>query len=440
MARDEPLLPNAGIVARREYVDRVRSPLFRISTLVLMALAVGVALTPIVIRYLDRSTVDRIAIIADEERLAVGTIAAADGIMNVPPPGVGAGEWTPPYRIERATDRDLAMQQLAGGRLDGIIEVVRLADDSLDVTYHTAGPPDGVRSQLAGFTALSVAILDWTSSLPPGSELGNFRTPTFNTAPLGGPTEGGRQVDAVVIASRGFLGTVFLILMFITILIYGMWVATGVATEKSSRVMELMISAASPRQLLVGKVLGIGGAGLTQYVAIATPAVLVLAFQDEIARALLGPGGAGLPTGGLTIGLLGAYGVFFLLGFALFALIYAAVGSFVSRPDDLQTLSLPLSLVAMAGYLSALVVLLGGGGVLGRLASFIPPFSPFAMLARLMVSDVQPWEVALSVTILLVTIALVSVVTVRIYATGVLLYGQRPGLRGFIAAARRAGS
>ena len=440
MARDEPLLPNAGIVARREYVDRVRSPLFRISTLVLMALAVGVALTPIVIRYLDRSTVDRIAIIADEERLAVGTIAAADGIMNVPPPGVAAGEWTPPYRIERATDRDLAIQQLAAGRLDGIIEVVRLDDDSLDVTYHTAGPPDGVRSQLAGFTALSVAILDWTSSLPPGSELGTFRTPTFNTAPLGGPTEGGRQVDAVVIASRGFLGTVFLILMFITILIYGMWVATGVATEKSSRVMELMISAASPRQLLVGKVLGIGGAGLTQYVAIATPAVLVLAFQDDIARALLGPGGAGLPTGGLTIGLLGAYGVFFLLGFALFALIYAAVGSFVSRPDDLQTLSLPLSLVAMAGYLSALVVLLGGGGVLGRLASFIPPFSPFAMLARLMVSDVQPWEVALSVTILLVIIALVSVVTVRIYATGVLLYGQRPGLRGFIAAARRAGS
>ncbi len=80
--------------------------------------------------------------------------------------------------------------------------------------------------------------------------------------------------------------------MFITILIYGMWVATGVATEKSSRVMELMISAASPRQLLVGKVLGIGGAGLTQYIAIAVPAVLVLAFQDEIAGAVLGPGQA----------------------------------------------------------------------------------------------------------------------------------------------------
>jgi ABC-2 type transport system permease protein len=439
MSRHDPLLPNALIVARREYLDRVRSKLYRISTVVLMALAVGVAITPIGIRYLDRSTIDRIAIVADDDELASQTIATANGIMNIPPPGVDAADWTPPFQIVRETDRDLAIHELAAGRIDAIIEVTRLPDEGLGVTYQTNGPADSVQAQLAGFVALSVGIIDWTSSLPSDSELGTFNPPTFSQRSLIAPTEGGRAVDAVVVASRGFLGTVFIILMFITILIYGMWVATGVATEKSSRVMELMISAASPRQLLVGKVLGIGGAGLTQYVAIALPAVLVLAFQDEIARAVLGAAGVGLPTGGLTIGLLAAYGLFFLLGFALFALIYAAVGSFVSRPDDLQTLSLPLSLVAMAGYLSALVVLLGGGGTMGRVVSFVPPLSPFAMLSRLMVSDVQPWEVALSIGILLATIALVAVATVRIYATGVLLYGQRPGIRAFIAAARRAG-
>ena len=438
MSRHDPLLPNAFIVARREYVDRVRSKLYRISTVVLMALAVGVAITPIGLRYLDRSTVDRIAIVADDDQLAAGTIATANGIMNIPPPGVDAEDWTPPFEIGES-DRESAIHELATGRIDAIIEVERLPDGQLNVTYRTNGPADSVQAQLAGFVALSVGIIDWTSSLPEGSDLGTFRTPKFEQESLIAPTQDGRAVDAVVVASRGFLGTVFIILMFITILIYGMWVATGVATEKSSRVMELMISAASPRQLLVGKVLGIGGAGLTQYVAIAVPAVLVLAFQDEIARAVLGAGGVGLPTGGLTIGLLAAYGLFFLLGFVLFALIYAAVGSFVSRPDDLQTLSLPLSLVAMAGYLSALVVLLGGGGLMGRIASFVPPLSPFAMLSRLMVSDVQPWEVALSIGILVVTIGLVAVATVRIYATGVLLYGQRPGIRAFIAAARRAG-
>ncbi len=439
MSRHDPLLPNALIVARREYVDRVRSRLYRISTVILMLLAVGVAITPIGLRYLDRSTVDRIAIVADDDELATGTIATANGIMNIPPPGVDASDWTPPFEIVREADRDFALAELAAGRIDAIIEVARLPDRQLGVTYRTNGPADSVQAQLAGFVALSVGIIDWTSSLPPGSELGTFQTPKFEQRSLIAPIEDGRAVDAVVVASRGFLGTVFIILMFITILIYGMWVATGVATEKSSRVMELMISAASPRQLLVGKVLGIGGAGLTQYVAIALPAVLVLAFQDEIARAILGAAGVGLPTGGLTIGLLAAYGLFFLLGFALFALIYAAVGSFVSRPDDLQTLSLPLSLVAMTGYLSALVVLLGGGGLVGRIVSFVPPLSPFAMLSRLMVSDVKPWEVALSVGILLATIALVAVATVRIYATGVLLYGQRPGIRAFISAARRAG-
>jgi ABC-2 type transport system permease protein len=439
MARRDPLLPNAAIVARREYRDRVRSPLFLVSTIVLMGLALAVALAPIAIRYLDQQRVARIVIVADDDVLAAATIATAEGIMNIAPPGADRETWRAPFAFERVLDLTAAEADLARQRIDAILLVRRGSDGALDVTYRTAGPTDGVRSQLAGFTALSVGIIDWTRSLPPGSDLGAFKTPVFRAESISAPVENGQVVDAVEAASRAFLGTVFIILMFITILIYGMWVATGVATEKSSRVMELMISAASPRQLLFGKVVGIGGAGLTQYTAIAIPAVLVLAFQDQIARAVLGDSGAGLPIGGLTIGLLVAYGAFFLMGFTLFALIYAAVGSFVSRPDDLQTLSLPLSLVAMGGYLSALIVLLGGGGFVGRVASFVPPFSPFAMLARLMVSNVQPWEVAVSVGILLVTIGIVGLATVRIYATGVLLYGQRPGFRRFIAAARHAG-
>ena len=92
-------------------------------------------------------------------------------------------------------------------------------------------------------------------------------------------------------------------LLFITVVIYGMWVATGVAAEKSSRVMELMISAASPRQMLTGKVVGIGAAGLTQYVAIAAPTLVLIAFQDRIAEAVLGPGWAeGAPLVGLSPG------------------------------------------------------------------------------------------------------------------------------------------
>jgi ABC-2 type transport system permease protein len=438
--RRDPLLPNAGIVARREYRDRTRSPLFVASTIVLMGLALVVAISPIAIRYLDRQTVTRIAVVADDAQLASVAVGVADSLLNIPPTGSDPAKWERPFDIAPASDRPAAQADLAAGRVSGVMDVARLPSGQLDVTYRTNGPPNPVRSQLVGFAALALGILDWTSSLPKDSQLRPFQTPVFTPVSIAAPGDGGQPVDPQELASRSFLGIVFVVLIFITVVIYGMWVATGVAAEKSSRVMELMISAASPRQLLTGKVVGIGLAGLTQYVAIALPALGVLAVQDRIAEAVLGPTwAAGAPLVGLTPNLLGAYGLFFLLGFTLFALIYAAMGSFVSRPDDLQTLSLPLSLVAMAGYLSAIVALSGGGGRWTTIASFVPPFSPFVMLARVMTGSVAPWELALSIALLLVAIAVVAVVAVRLYAAGVLLYGQRPGVRAFIAAARRAG-
>lgn len=440
MRRRDTLLPNAGIVARREFRERVRSPLYVASTVVLMILALGVSLTPTVIRYLDRQTVTRIAIVSEDVALAERAVGIVDGVLNSRPEGADPETWRKPFLIERAASTTAADRALDRGSVAGVLALGRGADGQIDATYRTQGLPDGTRTQLVQIAVFGLGVLDWTANLPADSQLGAFRTPGFNLESTTAPTVDGRPVSAQEIASRSFLGTVFIVLMFISILIYGMWVATGVATEKSSRVMELMISAASPRQLIIGKVLGIGGAGLTQYLAIAIPALVVLAFQDRIAEAILGPGGAaGAPVAGLTAPLLLGYGTLFLLGFTLYAFVYAAVGSFVSRPDDLQTLSLPLSLIAMTGYLASLPILIGGGGALSTLASFVPPFSPFAMLARIMVGRVEAWEIALAVGLLVVATAIVAVVAIRMYSAGVLLYGQRPGLRAFVAAARRAG-
>jgi hypothetical protein len=114
-----------------------------------------------------------------------------------------------------------------GGQIDAIIEVVRLPDRQLEVTYRTARPGRW-RPEPAGGLRRAVARdprLD--ELLPRADSSGRSRRRRSARSSLIAPTEGGRQVDAVVVASRGFLGTVFIILMFITILIYGMWVATG---------------------------------------------------------------------------------------------------------------------------------------------------------------------------------------------------------------------
>ena len=439
MAERDPLLPNAGIVARREYRDRVRSPLFISSTIVLMGLAMLVALAPIAIRYLDRQTVTNLAVVSDDPGLAQRAASVADQLLNIPPAGADPSVWEKPFRVELIPDRAAAESALAGGHLAGIMIVQRLANGQVDVAFRTSEGINGERSQLLSIAAFGIGVLDWSSRLPGGTATAPFITPAYHVESTNTASEGGRPLDPQEAASRGLLGIVFVVLLFITVVIYGMWVATGVASEKSSRVMELMISAASPRQMLTGKVVGIGAAGMTQYFAIAIPTLVLIAFQDQIASAILGPGWSeGAPLVGLSPALLAGYGVFFVLGFVMFALIYAAMGSFVSRPDDLQTLSLPLSLVAMVGYLTAIMALGGGGGAWVTLASFLPPFSPFVMLARVMVSAVQPWEVMLSIGLLVAAIAAVAVVATRMYAAGVLLYGTRPGVRAFVAAARKA--
>ena len=107
----------------------------------------------------------------------------------------------------------------------------------------------------------------------------------------------------------------------------------------------------------------------------------------------------------------------------------AAAGSLVSRAEDLQVLALPLSLIAIAGYLQAVMALSGGLPTFMRISSFVPFWSPFVMLTRLTVGRAEPWEVALAFGLLIAAIGVIGVLAVRVYAAGVLLYGQRPGFR-----------
>ncbi len=432
------LLPNARLVARREYLERVRSRAFVISTVILAVIAVLLALLPLGLRYADRQTVVRVEVYADDPALAARSLGVLDALLNRPPADADPETWDPEFLITTSDDLEASLGSVDRGTVDGLLVAERKADGSLDFTLHSRSGAGSLQIQLLNFAALGIAILEWTAALPPDSAIGPFVPPDFSVINPGGPTADGAPLDPQQMAGRVILGTFFVVLIFITLLTYGMWVATSVASEKSSRVMELLVGAATPAQLLVGKVAGVGSAGLTQYVVILIPAVSVLLLQETIGEVVLGlPADASRSAlSGLSATLLIAYGVYFLLGFALYAFLYAAAGSLVSRMEDVQQLALPMGLLSMVGYLVTVLSLSAADSDWLVAFSFIPFFSPFAMLARLIVGQVAGWEVIVSLCILVVSILLVAALAARIYRVGVLLYGQRAGLRLFVRALR----
>jgi ABC-2 type transport system permease protein len=429
----------ALLVARREYLDRIRSRAFRITTLIVAIVAVALSLTPIALKYLDQHAIVRIAVIAPTATLANGTVSIVDGLVNHPPAGQDPARWEKPFQIVAVSDLQASIGDVAAGRIDGVLEVSRNADGGLGFVFHSRDTATSARAQIIGFAAEGVAILDWTASLPRGADTPPFRQPTFDVRMEGAAAGSGTEpIDQQELAGRSILAMIFVVLLFISLVTYGMWVATSVATEKTSRVMELLISATDPRNLLLGKVVGVGAAGLTQCLAIVLPALAFFLLQDRIAAVVLdSSAGPGAPIVSVTPEMLLAYGAYFLLALVLFTLAYAAAGSLVSRQEDVQQLAMPMSFLTMAGYILAIV---GLGSITARwlvILSFVPFFSPFLMVTRIMVGRAEPWEVALSMGLLIATIVGVAVLAERVYGAGVLLYGQRPGLRMFIAAMRR---
>lgn len=426
------VVANSWLIASREFRERVRSRLFFVSTVLLAFLAVGVSLTPILIKAADRGTTTRIAVASDDAALARDSIVILDGYLN-PRPVPGQPN---PYDFVPTSVAEASAESVANGTYAGALIVTRRENGQVAVQFLNGEQIGTDRIQQLQVGSFAIGIFDWIKSSGIVGA-GAFRTTDFVSAQVSAGANGGgaKPIDAAEYAGRRIVGVVFVILIFITLVIYGMWVAAGVVAEKSSRVMELLISAASPAELVTGKVVGIGLAGLVQYVAILVPALVTLLFQDRIAEAVLGSaGGVSLSLAALTPGLLAAYGAFWILGFILYALIYAAAGSLVSRAEDLQVLALPLSLVAIGGYLQAVMALSGGISDTVRLASYVPFWSPFVMLTRLTVGRVEPWEIVLSFGLLIAAIPIVGVVAVRVYSAGVLLYGQRPGARQIIGA------
>jgi len=161
--------------------------------------------------------------------------------------------------------------------------------------------------------------------------------------------------------------------------------------------------------------------------------MLGIVFQGQIASLVLGgpPGSISLPAG-LSPGMLVIFGIVFVLGFALYAVLYAGAASLISRSEDLQNIVAPMSLLASAGYLVAVYSttgLISAGSRLVTIMTFIPFWSPVLVITRLGAGEIPPLEAVLALAILAISVPIALRIAARLYSAGVLLYGQRPSIR-----------
>lgn len=218
------------------------------------------------------------------------------------------------------------------------------------------------------------------------------------------------------------------LLLYMSIVLYGQSIMMSVIEEKTQRVAEVVVASISPDKLLTGKVVGVGAVGLTQQLVWVASALLLMRFQGPIGKALGISSGAPLDLPSVTVGTALAFVCFFVLGYTLFATMFAAAGSMVSTPQDAQQVATPLTLLIVPSLLLLTPVLMEPNGTLSRAVTLIPFTSPILMPVRMSLTSISALEVAASIALLLLTVFGAMWVAARIYRVGVLMYGKKPSM------------
>jgi ABC-2 type transport system permease protein len=324
------------------------------------------------------------------------------------------------------------------GHLDILLVIDRSANQDVHFTYYTSSGSltDTTQTQIQALAG-QLSLLDKASrlGLTPTQTSSLFAQPAFtvvNTKQNQDTRSVGDMVAGYIIAYAG------IILIFMSVFLYGMGVAMGVAEEKGNRVMELLVNAATPFQLMVGKIIGIGAAGLTQMAAFVFVGIIMLLLQNPLKAALLGntSGAFSINITGTSITLLILLLVYFILGFLWYATLFAAMGALVKRQDEVQNAIQPITWLFMVGYLVSFIGISNPNATWIKVISYIPFWTPTTMLMRIGAGSVAGWEIALTIVLMIVAIAVCTFISARIYRFGVLMYGQKPGLGKLIKVVR----
>lgn len=237
-------------------------------------------------------------------------------------------------------------------------------------------------------------------------------------------------------AQNYFYTYVMIMVLYMAIILYGQMVATNVATEKSSRAMELLITSAKPASMMFGKVIASCLAGVIQLIAVFGSAYLFYNMN----KSLWGNNPIITSLFDMPLSLLAYMLIFFVLGFFVYAFLYGAIGSTASKVEDINTSVIPLTFLFIAAFFVVVFSMSSGNvdNTVMKVCSYIPFTSPMAMFTRIAMSTVPFYEVLISIVILILSVFGIGFISAKIYRVGVLLYGTTPKFISIIKAVRKA--
>ena len=408
---------NVWTIIKREYLERVRTKAFWIMTLLVPALMYGIVVLPSQLMMRQKGTAKHIVILASDADFGHGI----ENALNRPIAGVNKDTYTVEVVTPgTAAQQDDAKRKVQDGQLDGMLLATDDAVAAKKLTYSSRSSAGlietGVMSgaiqmaylqrQLTGYGVESDKIEKLLSE--------KFDLDTVRLSPTGAATK--------VSSRENFLVAVLLVMiLYMSIILHGVAVMRSVLEEKTSRVMEVLLATTTPKQLMAGKIIGVGSVGLTQMAIWYGSGALVGAAAASQAS-------AALSSLQLPIGALALFPLFFVLGYFLYSALYAMIGAMVNSEQEAQQIQFLVLLPLLLSTVIMVPAITSPGSPLVVGVSLFPFCTPLVMFARVAAQGAPAWQIALSLALVVLAIWVTIVVASRIYRVGILMYGKRPTL------------
>lgn len=422
------MLPRLRAVIRREYLERVRTKAFWISTVLVPIFMAGVMIIPtwLAARGAGSFTVavmDLSGHLGDQVRTRVGELVGKGDRLKITLEAVEPGP-------DPQQDREELKKEVLAKRYDGVL--------ILPATLPAEGAPEYLAPNVAAFRLLSVlerAVNDVVvaqrltgQGLDPEVVRDLTRRVDLKTLKLGAKGEETRDKGQAFLLSY-----VLMLVIYMSVLMYGIYVMRGVLEEKQSRIVEVVLGAVKPFELMLGKLLGIGAVGLTQFLLWT---VVGLALAAPGTATALGFSGMELPH--LPVSLMIFFVVFFVLGFLLYGTLYAAIGAAFDTEQDAQQFQTVVTMFLVIPIILMVQIMNQPEGGLAVGLSLVPFFAPMLMFLRMTLTTVPVTQIAACLGLMVLAILGCTWIAAKIYRIGILMSGSKPKAKDLIRWLREA--